>query len=414
MASNSVIKSFEGLREALNVRDYDYVIIGERQGQKGSRFTPKRMRVNTFIKEVISGGVGGHTQGGIVVVADIAERDGLELADGLTALVLDASADLSKAIWGMYTYVEDTTSWVLIASEDDVTYQSALSDGIAVPTTIGGIDAGTTAGDLRGLSPSQMWDALLFPTIQPSSSAPFVVLTGVTGGNFEVGTNIAPNLVATFNQGSITNGDSSPGPALVGPGNNYSYTDPDGSPIGTNPTAGNSDSLAAPNYVIEPGNNIWNVVTNYDAGTGAYFDSKGIPSTILDPLRVAGSVNDNSANMSGRYYAWRGFGAGGSAPTTSAGVRGLASKSFLSTSNTGSFNIVIPPGTQEVYFFVPAGKTATVLFVESSNADVTGTFTVTGISVDDANGDAVAYESFVSFIGVGGYPATATYAVTIS
>jgi hypothetical protein len=410
MADN--IKGFNSLRDALTLKDeYSYVIIGERKGDRGN-FSPKRMPVGKFIERIIEQGLGGHGGAGIEYVADIAERDALDTSPGTTAYVADASADLGKTLWGMYTWTG--TEWSLIATQDDVTYDSIFDDSLAVPTTIGGIDAGTTVGDLRGLSPTEMFDAILFPTIPPSSSPKSVVLSGITGGNYEVGTQVITSLTATFNQGTITNGDASPGPALVGQGNNYTYKDPDGVTIGSNATAGNIDAINAPLYIITIGNNIWNVVTDHDAGTGLYYDSKGIASTDLDTQRVAGSTADNSSNMSGRYYAWRGSGPGGSAPTNSAQVRAETDKSFLSTSNTGSFNITIPPGTQEVFISIPAGKTLTVLYVESSNADVTGSFTSNAFNVDDANANPVAYETFVSFIGVGGYPATATYAVTIS
>jgi len=115
-----------------------------------------------------------------------------------------------------------------------------------------------------------------------------------------------------------------------------------------------------------------------------------------------------------RFNRWFGFGVQNSAPTTSANIRALSNKAFLSASNTGSFNIVIPANTQEVYFYVPSGKTATVLFVESSNADVTGSFTQSTVTVNGLDGSPNSYDKYVSFIGVGGFPSVATYAVTIS
>jgi len=95
-------------------------------------------------------------------------------------------------------------------------------------------------------------------------------------------------------------------------------------------------------------------------------------------------------------------------------VRVVPAKTFLNSSNTGTFSISIPSGTQEVYFYTPVGKTATVLYVESSNANVTGTFVKTQFNVNDANGSPVGYDSWVSFIGTVGYPVSATYNVTIS
>ena len=45
-----------------------------------------------------------------------------------------------------------------------------------MPSDVGGIDGGTTAGDLAGLSMNQMWDKLLFPTVNPTGSGAGVLL----------------------------------------------------------------------------------------------------------------------------------------------------------------------------------------------------------------------------------------------
>ena len=121
--------------------------------------------------------------------------------------------------------------------------------------------------------------------------------------------------------------------------------------------------------------------------------------------------SDNSSNINGRRYAWRGTGSANSAPTNSAEVIALSSKSFLNSSNNGSFSISIPAGTPEIYFSVPFGKTVLVTYRESSNADVTGSFTKNTFDVNDADGQPVSYDNYVA---EGYYPSTATFDIVIS
>ena len=51
------------------------------------------------------------------------------------------------------------------------TYESAIADtATSVPTAVGGIGTSNTVADLNGLTQNQMWDKLLFPTVNPVGS----------------------------------------------------------------------------------------------------------------------------------------------------------------------------------------------------------------------------------------------------
>lgn len=58
----------------------------------------------------------------------------------------------------------------------DGIYDPVVDDATVMPSDVGGIDGGTTAGDLAGLSMNQMWDKLLFPTVNPTGSGAGVLL----------------------------------------------------------------------------------------------------------------------------------------------------------------------------------------------------------------------------------------------
>ncbi len=336
--------------------------------------------------------------------------------DGDLAYVRDASgAPGLQAISGWAFYVYDSTEVTpqfLIGAEETQFYISQFG-GSQESSGLGGIPAGTLIGTLTGKSNSELWDLALVAEILASVQTPkSILLTGPAAATVEVGTTLNPSLAAVFNPGVIENGDGSTGPNLVGNSTNFEYTLPDATVINRTP-AGNSDAFTPPSVEVTFGNNVYSVVATHDAGTGSYTDNKGNIGTNLDPQRIAGTESNDAPIVIGRYNAFFGSGGGGSTPVNSAQVRALTQQ-LLNASNEGTFDIVIPAGTPEVYFSVPAGKTITVLYVESSFADVTGTFVNNAFNVDDAGGNPVAYDNYGAVIGGGGFPAVATYRVTIS
>lgn len=293
-----------------------------------------------------------------------------------------------------------------------------LADTITMPDAVGGLAQGTTVGSLRGQTLNQILTTMLFPTVLASVTLwnSVSLLIDITPTTMEVGSSYAATLRASYNAGTITNGDGITTQNLTGRPGMYIFKYPDGSVSLYDPWVGTTRLHTYGAYSIAFGSNIWLVDVSYNAGSGTYYDSKGNAGSYLDGDRVAGTVSVNSSAITGRRYVWYGYGLpyGPSAPTDSAGVRALTSKSFLDASNEGTFNISIPKGTQEVYFFIPAGKIVTVQYVESAYADVTADFTTTSITVNDAGGVGQSYESWVEFIGLSGYENDATYTVTIT
>lgn len=91
-------------------------------------------------------------------------------------------------------------------------YKSALSDNIATVNDLGGIPAGTTVAKLKNKTFSQLFDELIFPTINPTFEAPTAYLSlkntsttpiiqevGTTGASVPVGSSF--NTV--YNPGAI-------------------------------------------------------------------------------------------------------------------------------------------------------------------------------------------------------------------
>jgi len=388
-------------------------------GSKGSNDTDRRlmqerqfiMKYSDFKKNLVSelSSVGSYDD---IAARDLAPESQQPSAMSFVRNAFDDPA-VGSNIWGLYLY--DQGAYVLIATEEDVVYTTGLSDSVEVSVNTGNFLAGTTTvGDIKGKSFSKIFDQMLFVSNPTISTAKSLVLTSVSPptGNIEIGTTIDWSVSAVFNPGAIQNGDGSPGPNLVGDATLFTFTNPDAS---TTPeaAAGNTHPYTAPSYKIPSGTTTMSVQADHDAGTGLYYDSGGNPSTVLDPDRVAASINDAvNAVFSGKPLA---FWAATAFPVNSAGVRAGA-QLFLSTSATGVFNMTIPAGVTTIWFSVPAGKTIKVLYVESSNADVTSEFAASTFDVTNGGGagDPVSYDTWESTIPGIGYPADATYNVTIS
>lgn len=91
-------------------------------------------------------------------------------------------------------------------------YKSALADDIATVNALGGIPAGTTVAQLKNKTFSQLFDELIFPTVNPTFEAPTALLslksTSTTPIIQEVGTTgasvpIAVNFTIGYNPGAI-------------------------------------------------------------------------------------------------------------------------------------------------------------------------------------------------------------------
>ena len=309
---------------------------------------------------------------------------------------------------GLITYVQqDQNSYVL--QNDLITWEiigSGGSGGSATLTqniqaTVNGL--GIEIGDsfALGTTFTEFTKALIAPTILPTIMSPKNInLSGVTAETLEVGTPYSRQINSSFSRGLIESKDGSPNIFLVGAATNANYI---GIGISTS-------GLINTNIIL--GNNQWSVDITHGQGSGNYYDSEGNTSNILDPQRSAGNITKSTPIVTGRFKKWISVGSVGSSPSTSSGVRALNNESFVVP---GTFDIIIPANTREIVFFVPnIFSLSNVLFVESSNADVTGTFTSTSILVDDAGNDPVNYKKYITTVGGIGYPTQATYRVTIN
>lgn len=90
-------------------------------------------------------------------------------------------------------------------TQDVDIYESALADtSTNVPTAVGGFTTSDTVAGLNGLTHSQMWDKLLFPTVYPSGSGAGVTLND-SYNLIEPETTITMVLTTSANLGTLSN-----------------------------------------------------------------------------------------------------------------------------------------------------------------------------------------------------------------
>lgn len=102
------------------------------------------------------------------------------------------------------TYTDGTTSTYQI---DSGVYQPAIEDmNLSMPNTVGGLDKGTTVGELTGKTYNQLFDDLLFPTVYPEFINPSASIALKNYANIQEVGSTAPtsaNFDCEYNPGSI-------------------------------------------------------------------------------------------------------------------------------------------------------------------------------------------------------------------
>ena len=108
------------------------------------------------------------------------------------------------------TMIDDSSKTVDLA--EILKYKSALADNITTVNALGGIPAGTTVAKLKNKTFSQLFDELIFPTVNPTFESPTAYLslknTFTTPTIQEVGTTgasvpVAASFNTSYNSGAI-------------------------------------------------------------------------------------------------------------------------------------------------------------------------------------------------------------------
>ena len=234
------------------------------------------------------------------------------------------------------------------------TYNSSIGDGV-VSVAVGGAPA-APASAWKAKNLVQVLDDILFPTILASVGSAKSLSLAVSGasGTLEIGSSHSRTLTATFGRGTILDGNGSTNAnPLVGAASGYTFT---GTGISSTSQTGNELAFTA---AIVSGTNNWAVTATHAAGTGDYFDNKGVAGSNLAAQRAAGSATDSTSaptitGVHPYYYLKR------STPITAADMvaaiqAGTATK--VIASSTGTLSIPYAPSAE--YFAVAYPSTST-------------------------------------------------------
>lgn len=267
--------------------------------------------------------------------------EGLILADEVNTLVADIIDSAVVTEDGTLNNYYTTGQTDILLSGITSTYDSTLDPDLAVPTSVGGIVAGTKVSDLTGSTFTAMFDDLLFPTVQPTLTAPsgtFVMSPTTT--LYESGATITTlTFTSTFNRGTIYNGSTYQN-TRSGLPNTYFYT---GTTLTNQSSTTLTDVQTITNYSVLLGYQSWSGAIAYDSGATP-LDNKSNPATT--PALVAGTLNSASQRIIEGVVALYG--------TTSSIV--TPSKQTLVSMITGNniiFNMVAEGSSEKQRFYLP-------------------------------------------------------------
>jgi hypothetical protein len=263
-------------------------------------------------------------------------------------------------------------------------YNSSIADGV-VSVAVGGAPA-APASAWKAKNIVQVLDDILFPTILASVGSAKSITLGVSGasGVLEIGSSIARTLTATFGRGTILNGNGSTNAnPLVGEATGYTFTG-----TGISSTAQPGNALAFTTAVVSGSNN-WAVTAAHAAGTGDYFDNKGVSGTNLAASRASGTATDSTSapTITGvhPFYHFRSSSPISAAAMVAAIENGTATK--VIADSTGTLTIPYAPSAQYLAIAYPSTSTTkTRYFVTAlDNGAITVVFQpVTTLSVTTA------------------------------
>lgn len=276
-----------------------------------------------------------------------------------------------------------TTADGLMSKEDkakldslDGSYESSLDPSVATVEKLGGIEAGTTVENLTGKSYDEIFDTLIFPTVNPDFVAPSasISLKSYTATQ-EIGADAptAANFNTGFNAGAIN---------LAGKkqNNRAGALDSANSKI----LYGSSKVEALPAKVVS-GTMSYYYRAAYAAGPQPK-DSKG--NNYQSPL-AAGSVDSGAVNVTGYRPAYSGLVSTDN--ITEAVIKGMTKN----VSAKKTVKVSGPIAEQYICFAAPVGWTVSNI-KDSNNFDVTSSYTTRTVSVTALDGNAVNYTVYLS------------------
>ena len=306
----------------------------------------------------------------------------------------DLKFKFSGSAWSLETFVGEMTP----ANVDK--FYSSLGDSVQVPSTVGGIKAGTTVAQLKGKKQNEIIDMLLFPEQQPTVANPSasISLTNAfkANGIYEVGATgpVQGDFTTGFNRGTCTVAGQAAKNRAGALDSSKSFIYVGG--IMSNKTLPAKVTLGAMQY---------NYVAAYGQGDTLLTSWGNKASVIPNPL-TAGSVASGAVYIYGTYpYYCNGASASSSAqdssfPSAPKADTKLPLQKWTDTLVGAKFASEASTGTRFEFKF-PATKQVTKVELMNTVSGKWDLFNANGYKVESAGnitvqGVAVAYKKWIT------------------
>lgn len=255
-------------------------------------------------------------------------------------------------------------------------YSSSLSSTVSTVEKLGGIAAGTTVAQLTGKSYNEIFDTLIFPTVNPTFTNPSASISLKSYSNIQEIGAVAPttaNFNVSFNAGAIN---------LAGKKQNN--------------RAGAQNIEAS--KILYGSSKIEDLPETVVAGAMDYYyravyaqgpqpkDSKG--NNYQTPL-PAGSVDSSKVTVTGYRPAYSGLVSTNN--ITQEVIKGMTK----TVSAKKTVKVSGPITEQYICFAAPTGWNVSNI-KDSNNFDVTGTYTTSTVQVTCLDGQSVNYTVYLS------------------
>jgi hypothetical protein len=228
----------------------------------------------------------------------------------------------------------------------------------------------------------------------------------------EVGSALQFDVDALHIKGILTSGNAFPSQELVGNVVEYVFTDFTGT-ITNYPGPANAQNHVGDSSPALLGENTMSCLITYEAGVGFYFWQDNTRSLAFEQDRLGAAPTVDQIVLA-EYQAFYGSGALGSAPTTPAGIRALSSE-FIDQVDGAEFQMTVPIGDVEMYFYIPDIYTLDTVFHNRHSSVYVGIdFTQTPIAMEDGGAVPIGYTEFKLVIGGIGFLEEETFIININ
>jgi len=296
---------------------------------------------------------------------------------------------------------------VLSATTVNTIYNTALTPSLETPDDVGGIPAGTTVADLTGKTIVQLFNDLLFPTVQPTYTIPTITIGGVSSSTIEVGDTYAPSIngygekndAGVYTQLRIlrdaspifTNTGLTPS-SITNIADQFGYADPNNPNYRytINPTP------YSESYVIPLGSTTYRVDGDYGAGV-AKQDNKGVFDVRASAVRSVNAPQLGDTNFGSTLYTITGiypyfYGDSATLPTVDSIASAISGGTASKVLSVASGTLSIPYNVNGRYIWVAYMNTYTTktrwYVTELDQGDINGSFISAAVTeaVNSPNG----------------------------